>query len=151
MKRALAIALALLAAACAQSKPDVRPPAPAPAAIVVPRPSVGVTVPNDFDIAGALHAIAAECVDQDGADDCSGVPASIRIENARCAPIAPADGNASAACRFDSTYVMHPPRRDIAQRGECLRFVLLDVEGGDRKLWAVRYTPPGYECEVPPR
>ena len=133
------LVLALLATACSKPAPPVMvTPAPLPVALPLP--------PQDA-MAGALMMLA-DC-DQDEDQDCSAKPLAVRIDGARCLPIPPEDGNPAVACRLDWTEEMPPPRRAALHRGECVRFILLDVDDTPgRKLWAVLYTPPEHRCEV---
>lgn len=145
MRLALVIGLALLTAACAKSPGAA--PAAAPAPVAKP---VAVPLPPQPDMAGALFALA-ECDPGEDAD-CAASPTAVRIDAARCVPIAPEDGNPSAACRLDWTEIMPPPHKDVAHANECVRFILLGIDDKPGAfLWAVRYTPPGHTCEVPAR
>jgi len=142
MRRAWSLALALLAAACAHA-PQEPGPAPAP-------PPAARAVPADRELAEALQTASAYCYDPEGIVDCAAPPREIRIHAARCVPIAPEEAQLSAACRLDWTEIMDRPGRDRAHHGDCIRFILLDIEGAPgRNFWAVRYTPPGHACEVP--
>lgn len=135
------LALPLLAAACARPTP-----------IAAPAPPPRAAVPTTPEMAEAVRFVANYCYDPDGIVDCAAGPREVRIDAARCIPIAPEDGKRSAACRLDWTEIMDRPGKDRSYRDLCVRFILLDIEGApDRNFWTVRYTPRDHVCEVPAR